>query len=92
MTECVCHLGEDSDHQSRIDEINSEIERIQWAEPVSKSKQTVVSLMEEYICIRKCIGEDTTEYEEKLTEYQEHVPIRRSTQPRPRKRFPGTHK
>ena len=79
MDGCKCHLGA-TDHEDTIECNKKEISRLRWAEPFKIAKPKVIALMEENISITNCIGEDSSNLEELLYEFQKKFAIRKGSQ------------
>ena len=79
MDGCKCHLGA-TDHEDTMECNKKEISRLRWAEPFKIAKPKVIALMEENISITNCIGEDSSNLEELLYEFQKKFAIRKGSQ------------
>ena len=92
MNDCRCGLGIESDHESRINDIKRELNRVRWSKPHKEAKPIIISLMEENIRVMRCLDKDISKHQEKLIEYKENIPINAKTQLGPRKMNPGAAK
>ncbi len=90
MDSCECGLGKSVNHESVLETNNLEIRRLRWAEPFKVAKPKVIELLESNISITNCIGEDVSNLESKLAEYENKKGIRKSSQLGPRKMHPDS--
>jgi len=90
MDSCKCGLGKSVNHESALKTNNLEIRRLRWAESFKVAKPKVIELMERNISITNCIGEDVSNLESKLAEYENKKGIRKSSQLGPRKMHPDS--
>ena len=85
MEICKCGLGKSVNHESALKTNNWEIRRLMGAEPLKVAKPKVIELMKRNISITICIGEDVSNLESKLSEYEHKKGIRKSSQLGPRR-------
>tara|TARA_B100000029_G_C17232496_1_gene835887 strand:- start:29 stop:550 length:522 start_codon:yes stop_codon:yes gene_type:complete len=88
MDSCKCGLGKSVNHESVLKTNSLEIRRLRWSEPFKVAKPKVVELLERNISITNCIGEDVSNLESKLAEYENKRGIRKSSQLGARKIHP----